>query len=120
GQLDGLIGRLVRVTPSVAASVVSNHLMRVATDDALDAAYLSVVLSSPHGYRTITRNAFGSSIPQLDPAHVGAIRLPWPSSAVRKRIAESVLEAWRLEDKASESARLALKKVEDAIEKGSN
>lgn len=120
GQLEGLIGRLVRVTPSVSNSVVSNHLMRVATDDAQDAAYLSVVLSSPHGYRAITRNAFGSSIPQLDPAHIGAIRLPWPSSAVRKRIAEPVLEAWKLEDDASECARRALSKVEYAIEKEAN
>jgi len=118
GQLEGLIGRLVRVTPKVAKSVVSNNLMRIATDDAEDAAYLSVVLSSPHGYRAITRNAFGSSIPQLDPAHIGALRLPWPSNAVRKRVAEPVLEAWKVEDEASESARKALKKVEDAIEKG--
>lgn len=118
GQLEGLIGRLVRVTPSVADSVVSNHLMRVATDDATDAAYLSVVLSSPHGYRAITRNAFGSSIPQLDPAHIGALRIPWPSSTRRKRIAAPVLEAWRLEDEASESARAALRTVEDTIEKG--
>ncbi|XXT21724.1 hypothetical protein WME94_09205 [Sorangium sp. So ce429] len=120
GQLEGLIGRIVRVTPSVANSVVSNHLMRIATDEASDAAYLSVVLSSPHGYRAITRNAFGSSIPQLDPVHIGAIRLPWPSNAVRKRIAAPVLEAWKLEDEASESERLAQKKVEDAIEKGTN
>lgn len=120
GQLEGLIGRLVRVPPSVADSVVSNHLMRVATDSAVDAAYLSVVLSSPHGYRAITRNAFGSSIPQLDPAHIGALRLPWPSTTVRERIAGSVLEAWKLEDNASESAQLAMKKVEAAIEKGAN
>lgn len=120
GQLEGLIGRLVRVPPSVAGSVVSNHLMRVATDDATDAAYLAVVLSSPHGYRAITRNAFGSSIPQLDPAHVGAIRIPWPSTVVRQRIGVPVLEAWKLEDEASESAQLAMKKVEGAIEKGAN
>lgn len=118
GQLEGLIGRLVRVTPAFANSVVSNHLMRVAADEAQDAAYLSVVLSSPHGYRAITRNAFGSSIPQLDPAHIGALRLPWPTAAVRKRIAEPVLEAWKLEDEASANVRRATKKVEDAIEKG--
>ncbi|MBL8919960.1 MAG: hypothetical protein JNJ54_13930 [Myxococcaceae bacterium] len=118
GQLEGLIGRLVRATPAVDKSVVSNHLMRIAPEDAETAAYLSVVLSSPHGYRAITRNAFGSSIPQLDPAHIGALRLPWPSSAVRKRIAEPVLESWKLEDEASASVRSATKKVEHAIEKG--
>lgn len=118
GQLEGLIGRLVRVTPAFADSVVSNHLMRVAADDALDAAYLSVVLSSPHGYRVITRNAFGSSIPQLDPAHIGALRLPWPRAVVRKRIAEPVLDAWKLEDEASANVRKATKTVEEAIQKG--
>lgn len=118
GQLEGLIGRLVRVTPSVADSVVSNHLMRVAAAQAQDAAYLSVVLSSPHGYRAITRNAFGSSIPQLDPAHIGALRLPWPSAPVRKRIAEPVLAAWKLEDEASANVRRAIVKVQDAIENG--
>lgn len=118
GQLGGLIGRLVRVTPAFANSVVSNHLMRVAAGEATDAAYLSVVLSSPHGYRAITRNAFGSSIPQLDPAHIGALRLPWPKEAVRQRIAEPVLEAWKLEDEASGNVSKATKKVEDAIEKG--
>ncbi|NCT87289.1 restriction endonuclease subunit S [Stenotrophomonas acidaminiphila] len=118
GQLEGLIGRLMRVTPAFANSVVSNHLMRVAAEEAADAAYLSVVLSSPHGYRAITRNAFGSSIPQLDPAHIGALRLPWPKETIRKRIAGPVLEAWNLEDEASANVRKATKKVEDAIEKG--
>jgi len=108
----------VRVTPAFANSVVSNHLMRVAAEEAQDAAYLSVALSSPHGYRAITRNAFGSSIPQLDPAHIGALRLPWPTAAVRKRIAEPVLEGWKLEDEASANVRRATKKVEAAIEKG--
>ncbi|WP_374499694.1 hypothetical protein [Pseudoxanthomonas sp.] len=118
GQLGGLIGRHVRVTPAFANSVVSNHLMRIAAKEAHDAAYLSVVLSSPHGYRAITRNAFGSSIPQLDPAHIGGLRLPWPKEAARKRIAEPVLEAWKLEDVASANVRSATKKVEDVIEKG--
>jgi type I restriction enzyme S subunit len=118
GQLEGLIGRLARVTPAVDKSVVSNHLMRIAAEDAETSAYLSVVLSSPHGYRAITRNAFGSSIPQLDPAHIAALRLPWPSSAVRKHIAGPVLTAWKLEDEASANVRSATKNVENAIEKG--
>lgn len=119
GQLEGLIGRLVRVTPAFANAVASNHLMRIAAAaGAADAAYLSVVLSSPHGYRAITRNAFGSSIPQLDPAHIGALRLPWPKEAIRRRIAEPVLEAWRLEDEASANVNRGTKKIEDAIEKG--
>lgn len=120
GQLEGLIGRLVRVTPLVDNSVVSNHLMRIATETVEISAYLSVILSSPHGYRAITRNAFGSSIPQLDPAHIGALRIPWPSSAIRQQIAAPVLAAWKLEDEASASVRSATKKIENAIEMGAN
>lgn len=120
GQLEGLIGRLVRVSPQADKSVVSNHLMRIASDEAETSAYLSAVLSSPHGYRAITRNAFGSSIPQLDPAHIGSLRIPWPSPKNRKRVAEPILAAWKLEDEASASIRLATKMVEEAIEQGAH
>lgn len=120
GQLEGLIGRVVRVAPSVANSVVSNHLIRIASSDADTSAYLSVVLSSPHGYRAITRSSFGSSIPQLDPGQIGALRLPWPSASIRRQIAGSVLAAWKLEDEAFAWLHLAMKKVELAIERAAH
>ncbi len=118
GQLQGLIGHHVRVSPSIAGGVVSNHLMRVVAADPVDAAYLSIVLASPHGYRAITRNAFGTSIPQLDPAHIGAIRVPWPSETVRAQLAKDMLKAWELEDRAATAGREAVRMVEDAIENG--
>lgn len=116
GQLGGLIGNVVRVPPSVAGGVVSNHLMRVAIDDHENAAYVFAVLSSAHGYRSIVRNAFGSSIPQLDPKHVGAIQVPWPDDRVRTAVAAPVLRAWQLEDEAIISGRSAVALVERAIE----
>lgn len=115
GQLGGLIGSVVRVQPHFDGSVVSNHLMRVAVDAREIAAYLYAVLTSPHGYRAIVRNAFGSSIPQLDPKHVGQILVPWPRESVRLEIAEKVLEAWGLEDQAVVDEREGVELVELAI-----
>lgn len=116
GQLGGLIGTVVRVQPFFDGSVVSNHLMRVAVNCRETAAYLFAVLTSPHGYRAIVRNAFGSSIPQLDPKHIAQIEVPWPDESVRLEVAEKVLEAWGLEDQAVVSERDGVALVERAIE----
>jgi type I restriction enzyme, S subunit len=120
GQLGGLIGRIVRVTPATAGGVVSNHLIRIVAENEIDAAFIFIVLSSPHGYRAIIRNAFGTSIPQLDPTHIGAIDIPWPTENERRQLAEPVLEAWEMEDFATEAIRKAIRLVESAIEEGAN
>jgi type I restriction enzyme S subunit len=116
GQLGGLIGSVVRVPPHFAGSVVSNHLMRVAVEEREVAAFLFAVLTSAHGYRAIVRNAFGSSIPQLDPKHIAQLMLPWPDRSVRKEVSELVLRAWKLEDEAIADERQAVALVEHAIQ----
>jgi type I restriction enzyme S subunit len=116
GQIGGLIGRVVRVAPDVAGGVVSNHLMRIVPRSDEDGAYLFAVMSSPHGYRSIIRHAFGTSIPQLEPKHISGITIPWPDHGFRKHIARSVLRAWDLEDRAVSSERQAIELVENAIE----
>lgn len=116
GQLGGLIGQLMRVTADQDGSVVSNHLIRIVTQYRVDAGYLFALLSSPVGLRAIVRNAFGSSIPQLESAHLAQIRIPWPEESVRERIANPVLLSWDLEDEASQRDRQAVSLVERAIE----
>lgn len=116
GQLGGLIGRVMRVTADQDGSVVSNHLIRIAADTRVDAGYLFALLSSPIGYRAVVRNAFGSSIPQLESAHLREIRIPWPEANLRKRIAGPILASWDLEDDASERDRQAVALVERTIE----
>lgn len=116
GQIGGLIGTMVRVPPHFDGSVVSNHLMRIATQDLEVAAFLFAVLTSACGYRAIVRNAFGSSIPQLDPKHIGKLTIPWPSASLRADVAAEVLHAWKLEDEAVGREREGVALVERAIE----
>lgn len=116
GQLGGLFGRLVRVTRHQDGSVVSNHLIRIVPTNRADAAYLFALLGSSVGYRAILRNAFGSSIPQLESAHLARIRIPWPEATLRRRISDPILESWDLEDEAIDLERDAVEQVERAIE----
>lgn len=118
GQVGGLIGRVTRAGETVDKSVVSNHLMRIAPASIDDAAFIFAVLSSPHGYRAITRHAFGSSIPQLDPKHIGAMQIPWMTEQQRLFIGEPIRESWRLMDIADEDEARARVLVERAIEGG--
>ncbi len=117
GQIGGLIGTMVRVPPYFDGSVVSNHLMRIAVANPEVAAFLFALLTSAYGYRAIVRNAFGSSIPQLDPKHIGKLTIPWPSESMRAEVASEVLLAWKLEDEAVGREREGVALVERAIEK---
>lgn len=116
GQIGGLIGTLVRVSPYFDGSVVSNHLMRIAVADRQVAAFLFSLLTSPYGYRAIVRNAFGSSIPQLDPKHIGNLMIPWPCESLRAEVATEIQDSWKLEDEAVAREREAVALVERAIE----
>ena len=116
GQLGGLIGRVVRVASQWDGSVVSNHLMRIAAESETDAGYLFCLLTSMFGYLAVTRNAFGGSIPQLDPAHIQDIVIPWPNDEVRATLGELMVKVWELEDSARDSERLARTLIERAVE----
>jgi restriction endonuclease S subunit len=116
GQLGGLIGTVMRVSKQQDNCVVSNHLVRIAAADRADSAFLFTVLSSPIGYRAIVRNAFGSSIPQLESSHLSQIPIPWPDPKIRNQIAAPILNAWNLEDESTDADREAVATVEEAIE----
>ncbi|MEQ8767592.1 MAG: hypothetical protein RL885_27045 [Planctomycetota bacterium] len=119
GQVGGLIGQIVRVGPQTNGGAVSNHLMRIVAESRLDAAYLFALLTCQLGYLAIVRNAFGSSIPQLDPVQVGNMSIPWPAESVRSSVADLILRAWDLQDSAAQMNLEAVALVEQLIEEAS-
>lgn len=116
GQLGGLIGQVMRVPQNLDSCVVSNHLVRIVANDPADAPYLLTVLRSPAGYRAIVRNAFGSSIPQLESAHLAQIAIPWPDRKLRETIGDAMRRSWDLEDEAIVLDGQAIARVERAVE----
>ncbi|HGY1114541.1 TPA: restriction endonuclease subunit S [Providencia rettgeri] len=115
GQLGGLIGQVMRVSDVLDKSVVSNHLMRIKPDSKEIGAYLFAALSSETGYTSIVRNAFGSSIPQLDPKHIAKISIPWLPADEFNKIVDLVSAAWDLQDFARHSEEIAVNKIESTI-----
>jgi type I restriction enzyme S subunit len=76
GQLVGIIGHAVLPYGDLVGGAVSEHGIRVQAPDEAIAGYLWACLSSEYGRRQLKARAFGSSIPTLDIARVGAVIIP--------------------------------------------
>ena len=116
GQLGGLIGRCMMVGAHLDGFACSNNMVRVTSNDPKDAGYLFAVLSSDHGWRLLSRESAGSSIPHIDCGRVRNVRIPWASAPDRARVGEMVAEAIELRDQARRSETEARSIVERAIQ----
>ncbi len=116
GQLGGLIGRCVLVGEHLDGFACSNNMVRVTAKDAADTGYLFVVLASEHGWRLVSRESAGSSIPHIDCGRVQNIEIPWATAPDRKRIGALATEAIALRDQAQREEAAARAAVERAIE----
>ena len=75
-------------------------MVRVVAKQCASAGYVYAALSSHPGVILLAREAAGSSIPHLDAERVRQVRIPWPSSSLRRQIADLVLKVIDLRDKA--------------------
>jgi type I restriction enzyme S subunit len=116
GQLGGLIGRCIMVGAHLDGFACSNNMVRVTTNDPKDAGYLFAVLASDHGWRLLSRESAGSSIPHIDCGRVRNVRVPWAAAQDRARIGQLVSEAIALRDHARRSETDARSIVERAIQ----
>jgi len=116
GQLGGLIGRCIMVGAHLDGFACSNNMVRVTSHDANDAGYLFAVLASDHGWRLLSRESAGSSIPHIECERVRNIRIPWASKSNRARIGGLVVEAIRLRDQARRDETAARALVERVLE----
>lgn len=118
GQLGGLIGHPVAVSEYLDGFACTNNMVRIVPKTKADQGYLFAVLSTDYGYRLITREASGSSIPHLYERDLFDIPVPWPSEKTRKKLGKDVLKAIRLRDEACELEMQARILVEKTIEQG--
>lgn len=96
GQVYGIIGTAVLAGASLDGQVVSNHVMRLAPepDAAIRAGYLITALTHPvYGRPLVKALAFGSSVPELDPAEVRDLRVVRLSKDDEDAIAELAEES---------------------------
>lgn len=114
GQKYGILGRALMLTKNHEGLFGSHDLLRIQVEPTkIPPAYLLTFLNDPLVGRTyVVRNAYGTSIPHLDPYDVQHLRIPRLEAEVEKAIAdlmeESIrlsAEADRLEDKATDMAQ---------------
>lgn len=116
GQLGGLIGRSAFIGDRLNGFACSNNMARIIAKDDSDVGYLFACIYSEYGYRLISRESAGSSIPHLDSGRLKRISIPWPESETRNFIGEPIIEAMKLSDNAWQAENQACQLVERAIE----
>lgn len=115
GQVYGIIGSAVLACSSLDRQVVSNHVLRIApgTEAKIRAGYLLTTLTHPDFGRPLVKAlAFGSSVPELDPAEISEL------SVVRLTSGEENAIADLAEESAAERARADVLERELAADAG--
>lgn len=108
GSRYGLFGRPAYVGHRADAWAGSEHLMRITTGAASDAARIFAFLRSEVGRRTLVRNAYGTSIPEINPDIVRKVEVPdLPSD-----LGAGASRALQLRELADDDEERAIREVE--------
>lgn len=100
GQRYGLIARPLLVTPYLDGVYVGNHLIRISHKDIKELAYLYALLDTEFGRRLLLGLTHGTMIPSLDGTKVATMTIPWLPKNIREKIADMVLEAYKLRNES--------------------
>lgn len=104
GQVYGLNGSVALMTKQHEHAFFSHDLVRIVPKaEMIRPGYLFTVLGHPKlGRPLVIRNAYGTSIPHLDPADVAAIPVVRLSQSLEDEIADRMEEAVKLRADADE------------------
>jgi len=80
--------------------------------------YIAAFLSSPYGYYQLVREIYGGVIDHLEVPHIANIWIPDAPIRVQQDIGQQVVEAFEKKDQATLMEKAAIKRVEEALEKG--
>ena len=102
GQTYGLNGSVALVTKVHENCFLSHDLVRIVPrEDCIRPGYLLIALTHPRlGRPLVIRNAYGSSIPHLEPADVAEIPIVRLDPRIEQEIADIAEDSVRLRDEA--------------------
>jgi hypothetical protein len=117
GQTYGLLGRTTLLGPRHEGVFGSHDLIRIEPDaERIRTGYLATVLGNEkYGRPLVVRNAFGTSVPHLDPADVRKIPVPRLGRRVEEAIADDCEEAFRLLGLADQTETEATDQAQRAV-----
>jgi hypothetical protein len=117
GQTYGLLGRTLVTTEAHEGIFGSHDLIRIVPDEAkIRTGYLQTALNHQQlGRPLIVRNAYGTSIPHLDPVDVREHPIPRFATEIEGRIADLAEEAIEFSRQADELETLATTRAEEVV-----
>lgn len=118
GQIYGLNGAAMLMTPHHENTFFSHDLIRIIPDpEKIRAGYLLTALTHPTlGRPVLIREAYGTSIPHLDPGDVARFPVVRFDKAVEDQIADLAEEAARARAEADEIERGMAAEADEIIE----
>lgn len=112
GSLNGIIGTPVLAIGDVVGSVVTEDAIRVNFTDPKTLGYAFIALHNWIGITQLKSRTYGSAIPHLDIDQIGKVILPCCPDSDFVRIGMLGYSVKKLRDKAVESERSAMSKLE--------
>lgn len=112
GQIYGLFGRPLLINGWLENAFCADDVFRIVPHNEADGAFLYLFFRTQAGQALIKRQASGNSIPRIWEPHVSRIRVLWPESDIRMKLATPVIDA----HKAIETARQAEIKAVQLLE----
>lgn len=118
GQVYGLNGAAMLMTPHHEKTFFSHDLIRIIPDPKkIRAGYLLTALTHPTlGRPVLIREAYGTSIPHLDPGDVARFPVVRLDEAIENKIADLAEEAARARAEADEIERGMAAEADEIIE----
>ena len=120
GQLYGTNGSVALANEWHEGKIVSNHVVRIVPKPGAKGArpgYLQMALGHPvYGRPLVLRLAFGTEVPEIDPADLGDFPVVRLGDAVEDAIADAVERASQLRRQANEAEGEAVRLVEQHAE----
>lgn len=119
GQTYGLLGRTMILGTRHEGVFGSHDLIRIHPDETkIRPGYLATVLGDEkYGRPLVVRNAFGTSIPHLDPVDIRTLPVPRFTPDIEAAIADDCEEAFKLFGEADRIESAATDKAQQCVQR---
>ncbi len=115
---SGTIGRVGLVSSYQDKWAASQHLLRIVADHRKGhPGYIAAFLMTPYGQHQLTAKIYGGIIDEITEEDTGAVWMPDAPKNVQTAIGERVVNAFEKKDEASKIEEVAIRRLEETLQK---
>lgn len=99
---SGTIGKLSYVSKTLDNQIFSHDLLRINTNDPIDAGYVYTYLKSETGNKILLTNKYGAVITHIEPEHLATVPIPDAPKEIKAQINDLIVRSYQLRDESNE------------------